>query len=107
MPIETRDDACSPESATSAERTPEGGYDLLESVSLAFLEALEALTPTQRAVLLLRDVFDYSAAETGDALDLGAGNVRIIHHRAKRAMEAYGRGRVRAKIGRASCRERV
>src|SRR5262249_8300206 len=41
----------------------EGRYELLESVSFAFLVALEALTPTQRAVLLLRDVFDYSVHE--------------------------------------------
>src|SRR5439155_23542212 len=47
-------------------RTLEGRYDLLESVSLAFLHALEALTPTQQATLLLRDVFDYSAAEVAE-----------------------------------------
>ena len=37
---------------------PATRYDLIESVSFAFLLALEALTPTQRAVLVLRDVFD-------------------------------------------------
>jgi RNA polymerase sigma factor (sigma-70 family) len=36
---------------------PETRYQLIESVSFAFLLALEALTPRQRAVLLLRDVF--------------------------------------------------
>jgi predicted RNA polymerase sigma factor len=61
----------------------------MESVSLAFLQALEALTPTQRAVLLLRDVFDYSAAEVAAALDVSEGNVRIVHYRARRVMEAY------------------
>ena len=70
-------------------RTLEGRYDLLESASLAFLHALEGLTPTQRAVLLLSDVFDYSAAEVAKALDLAVGNVRTIHHRAKRAMASY------------------
>ena len=70
-------------------QTLEGRYDLMESVSLAFLQALEALTPTQRAVLLLRDVFDYTAAEVGAVLDTSEGNVRIIHHRARRAMDAY------------------
>jgi DNA-directed RNA polymerase specialized sigma24 family protein len=44
-------------------------------VSFAFLLALERLTPTQRAVLLLRDVFDYSVAETAEALDLTEPNV--------------------------------
>lgn len=76
-----------------AGRTLEGRYDLLESVSLAFLQALEALTPMQRAVLLLCDVFDYSAAETAAALDLSDANVRTIHHRARRAMGAYERRR--------------
>jgi RNA polymerase sigma factor (sigma-70 family) len=71
----------------------EGRYDLLESVSFAFLLALEALTPTQRAVLLLRDVFDYSVRETADALDLTESNVKTTHHRARAAMSRYDRTR--------------
>jgi RNA polymerase sigma factor (sigma-70 family) len=67
----------------------EGRYDLLESCTFAFLLALEALTPQQRAVLLLREVFDYSVAETAAALDLRAANVKTTHHRARRAMTAY------------------
>ena len=39
------------------------------------LIALEALSPQQRAVLLLRDVFDYSVRETADALSLSEANV--------------------------------
>ena len=53
-----------------------GRYELLESVSFAFLLALEALTPAQRAVLLLRDVFEYTGAETAEALGLSEANVR-------------------------------
>jgi RNA polymerase sigma-70 factor (ECF subfamily) len=64
-------------------------YELLESVSYAFLIALEALTPTQRAVLLLRDVFDYSVRETAQALALGESNVKVTHHRARLAMQRY------------------
>jgi RNA polymerase sigma-70 factor (ECF subfamily) len=64
-------------------------------VSLAFLLALEALTPRMRAVLLLRDVFDFSVRETADALDLSQANVKVVHHRARRAMAAYDRDRVR------------
>jgi RNA polymerase sigma-70 factor, ECF subfamily len=71
----------------------EGRYDLLESVSFAFLLALEALTPTQRAVLLLRDVFDYSVRETAAALDLTESNVKTTHHRARAAMSGYDRTR--------------
>jgi RNA polymerase sigma factor (sigma-70 family) len=67
----------------------EGRYDLLESCTFAFLLALEALTPQQRAVLLLREVFDYSVAETAAALDLSLANVKTTHHRARRAMAGY------------------
>ena len=74
--------------------TTEGRYELMESVSLAFLLALEALTPRQRAVLLLREVFDYSVEQTADALDMSAPNVKTTHHRARHAMRDYDRRRV-------------
>lgn len=64
-------------------------YELRESATFAFLLALEALTPQQRAVLLLRDVLDYSVRETAAALALGEANVKTTHHRARRAMESY------------------
>lgn len=73
----------------------EGRYELLESVSFAFLLALEALTPQQRAVLLLRDVFDYSVDDTADALAISAANVKTTHHRARRAMHDYDQRRCR------------
>jgi len=95
-PIETTGEEAPPSYEPVAEGgiTLEGRYDLLESASLAFLQALEVLTPTQRAVLLLSDVFDYSAAEVGKALDLSVGNIRTIHHRARSAMAAYDKRRV-------------
>ncbi|MGZ3420376.1 MAG: sigma-70 family RNA polymerase sigma factor [Polyangiales bacterium] len=68
-------------------------YELLESVSFAFLVALEALSPSQRAVLLLRDVFDYSVRETAHALDMTETNVKVTHHRARVAMERYDEDR--------------
>lgn len=71
------------------EGTTEGRYDLLESVSLAFLVALEELTPQRRAVLLLRDVFDYTGAETAAALDMTEANVKVALHRARKQMAAY------------------
>jgi len=79
---------------------PGARYELLESVSVAFLLALEALTPNQRAVLLVRDVLDYSARETAETLGLSEGAVRIAHLRARRAMASYDRERRR--IDRAS-----
>ncbi len=72
----------------------ENNYALLESVSYAFLVALEQLNPNQRAVLLLRDVFEYSAAETAEALDLQESNVRQIHRRARATMADYDANRV-------------
>lgn len=71
----------------------EGRYELLESVSFAFLLALEALTPNQRAVMLLRDVLGYDVAETAQTLGLSAVNVKVTHHRARAAMEAYDKTR--------------
>ena len=68
-------------------------YELRESASFAFLLALEALTPPQRAVLLLRDVLDYSVRETAGALGMSEINVKVVHHRARRAMAAYDRSR--------------
>jgi RNA polymerase sigma-70 factor (ECF subfamily) len=71
-----------------------GRYELVESVSFAFLLALEALSPAQRAVLLLRDVFEYTGAETAAALDLSEANVRVLLHRARRALADYDQRRV-------------
>ena len=76
-------------------RHTEARYELLESVSYAFLVALEALTPAQRAVLLLRDVIGYSAGEAAEALGLSEGNARVVLHRARKALEAYGADRCR------------
>ena len=78
-----------PEPPSHEPAAMDGRYDLLESVSFAFLVALEALTPAQRAVLLLRDVFDYSVKDTASALDLTEPNVKTTHHRARRVMKAY------------------
>src|SRR5262249_39673110 len=87
-PVDTTDEPAPPshEPIVDGRQTLEERYDLLESVSMAFLVALERLTPRQRAVLLLRDVFDYSVKEAADALDLSEPNVKTTHHRARQAM---------------------
>lgn len=94
-PIETGEES-SPvfQEPTTEFGNPSARYDLLESVSFAFLLALEALTPAQRAVLLLRDVFDYSVCETGEALQMTESNVKTTHHRARRVMSEYDQSRV-------------
>src|SRR3954469_9653521 len=63
-PVETGDEGAPPAYEPPESLGTEARYELLESVSFAFLLALEALGPRQRAVLLLRDVFDYSVRET-------------------------------------------
>ncbi len=78
---------------TAPEMSPVARYDLHESVTLAFLLALEALTPAQRAVLLLRDVFDYSTSETAKTLQMTEINVKVTLHRARRIMSAYDKDR--------------
>lgn len=94
-PIDTGDEASPPSyEPTRADRlSTEGRYDLLESVTFAFLIALEALSPRQRAILLLREVFDYSVHDTAAALDLSEANVKTSLHRARRTMQAYDRSR--------------
>ena len=88
---ENNDDALSllDVSETMDERDPSARYEMLESVSFAFLLALELLTPTQRAVLLLRDVFDFNVAETASVLHVTEQNVKTTHHRARRVMREY------------------
>ena len=79
--------------APSAGPDPEVRYGLAESASYAFLLALEALSPRQRAVLLLRDVLGHSAREAAEAIGASEGSVRVLHLRARRALAAYDRDR--------------
>jgi RNA polymerase sigma-70 factor (ECF subfamily) len=89
----TTDDEAGPLGAIELEvaglGSTESRYDLVESVSFAFLVALEQLTPQQRAILLLRDVFDSSVAETADILDCSQAAVKTTLHRARRKLAAY------------------
>jgi RNA polymerase sigma-70 factor (ECF subfamily) len=54
-----------------------------ESVSMAVLLLLERLTPIERAVFLLAEIFDYTHAEIGAMLDLTEPNCRQILRRAR------------------------
>jgi RNA polymerase sigma-70 factor (ECF subfamily) len=56
---------------------------LAESLSFAFLVMLESLGPLERAVFLLRDVFDYDFAEIGAIVGKSGANCRQILHRAR------------------------
>ncbi len=62
---------------------PEEAPELRESISMAFLVLLETLTPPERAVFLLHEVFDYSFPEIAEIIGKSATNCRQIFHRAK------------------------
>ena len=57
--------------------------ELADSLSTAMLLVLETLTPTERAVFLLRDVFDLGYAELAEAVGKSEAAVRQIAHRAR------------------------
>src|SRR5262252_2837599 len=72
-----------PEPIATGDRGPERSLAQAESVTLAFMVLLETLTPEERAVFLLREVFDYEYAEIADMLDLSSASCRQLFHRAK------------------------
>lgn len=76
--------------AAAASMSPEDNVLAHEGVSLAFLHALEVLTPTQRAVLVLRDVCGCESRDVATALDLSDANVRMLLHRARQRLAARG-----------------
>ena len=62
--------------------------ELAESVSLAMLVVLETLSPLERAVFVLRDVFGFEYAEVAEATDRSAAAVRQLASRARKHVQA-------------------
>jgi RNA polymerase sigma factor (sigma-70 family) len=85
-PLETSD------AAGPSEASTESRYELADRVSYAWLLALETLGPRARAALVLADVLDYPATDIARILDTSEGNVRVLHHRARRALEGVDTG---------------
>ena len=72
-----------PEPLLTDPETPESQAIEAERISLALLAALERLNPVERAVLVLRDVFDLDYAEIADMLEKTPANVRQVATRAR------------------------
>ena len=69
--------------------SPEQMAELSDSLSMAFLMLLETLTPVERAVFLLREVFDYSYEDIAQIVDKSEANCRQIFGRARQHLEAH------------------
>lgn len=65
---------------------PEARYTDSESISLSFMTALQLLPPRQRAVLILRDVLDFSANETAEVLEITVSSANSALHRARKTL---------------------
>jgi RNA polymerase sigma-70 factor (ECF subfamily) len=66
---------------------PQTRYETRETIELAFITALQALPPRQRAALLLRDVLGFHAAEVADMLRSSEDSVKSALKRARATME--------------------
>jgi RNA polymerase sigma-70 factor (ECF subfamily) len=72
---------------TDSHDDPAQHAEMADSLSLATLVLLESLSPEQRAVLLLHDVFDYDYAQVAEIVGKSQDNVRQLATRARRHVE--------------------
>jgi RNA polymerase sigma-70 factor (ECF subfamily) len=67
---------------------PEARYETREAIALAFIVGLQRIPAQQRAVLVLRDVLGYRAAEAAEMLDISEAAVNSLLLRARAALES-------------------
>ena len=72
-----------------AEANPEHRLIRREQVSLAFTTVLQLLPPRQRAILILRDVLEWSAEESAALLELSVAAINSALHRARVALQKH------------------
>lgn len=72
-----------PEPLLDTTQATSDAAELSDSLSIAFLTVLERLSPRERAVFLLRDVFEYEYGEIADMVELTEANCRQVFHRAR------------------------
>jgi RNA polymerase sigma-70 factor, ECF subfamily len=82
-----------PGDTADPEADPALGAERRHAVELALREILEALSPTERAVYLLREAFDYPHARIAAALGLSEANARQLAARARRRVADDARHR--------------
>ena len=70
---------------------PEARYEATESISLAFITALQLLPPRQRAAVILRDVLGFHASEAARILDTSQESVTSALKRARATLERHQR----------------
>jgi RNA polymerase sigma-70 factor (ECF subfamily) len=75
------------ESIADTSPGPEARYETRETIELAFIAALQALPPGQRAALVLRDVLGFRASEVAQMLDSSEDSVKSALRRARTTLE--------------------
>lgn len=71
------------------DQTPEEDVELAESLSMAMFVVLDSLTPVQRAVFILREMFDYDYSAISEIVKKSTANCRKIAQRAREQVRSH------------------